>query len=304
MSDPIIPGGYIIISRTIVESNIWNKPPLYIKVWLYLLTKAQHKPYKNLKRGQLYTSIPEIIEAVSWRVGFRKEKPTKDQIFQIINWLRKPNETVDEAGMKASTITTTKATQGMLINIDNYCFYQESKNYESNLDGTDENGMRATSGQQESNNTNKNDKNVKNDEEINKKIIPEIKEFRSEYPKEIKILIDHYWNIIRRTRKTNQISYSVIHKTMKQWQKFNLAVVKYALTKHIEAYDDGEHDEKYTLGIMRNTTPEQAADLLIKNVPLPSKKLITTERPRHLEEPELYEGIEDELNQKLEELPY
>lgn len=159
MGSPKIPGGYIIISRNIVESEIWDKPPLYIKVWLYLLTRAQYSDYKKLKRGQLITSIPEIIEACSWKVGFRKEKPTKDQVFQVLEWLRKPHETVDETVTKATMITTTKATHGLLINIDNYDFYQSSKNYESNNEGE----AKATREQRQPNNINKNDKNVKNE---------------------------------------------------------------------------------------------------------------------------------------------
>lgn len=163
MGNPKIPGGYIIISRNLVESEIWEKPPLYVKVWLYLLTMAQHSDYKKLKRGQLVTSIPEIIEACSWRVGYRKEKPTKDQVFQIIDWLRKGDEAVNEGDTKATMITTTKATHGLVVNIENYDFYQTSKNYDSNDEHNNEDDTRATREQRQPDNINKNDKNVKND---------------------------------------------------------------------------------------------------------------------------------------------
>jgi hypothetical protein len=53
---------------------------------------------------------------------------------------------------------------------------------------------------------------------------------------------------------------------MKKWTKYDPVVIKFALKKHIESYADGERDEKYTLGIMRNTTPEEAHDLLNKKV--------------------------------------
>ena len=163
MAGPNIPGGYIIISRNIIESEIWDKPPLYIKVWLYLLTRAQHTNYKKLKRGQLVTSIPEIIEACSWKVGFRTERPTKDQVYQVLSWLRKPDEAGDESNTSATMITTTKATHGLLVNIDNYDFYQTSKNYESNNDSDNEEDTKATREQRQSNNINKNVKNEKNE---------------------------------------------------------------------------------------------------------------------------------------------
>jgi hypothetical protein len=169
MNEPLIPGGYIIISRQIVDSEIWSKPPLYVKVWLYLLTMAQHSQYKGLKRGQLYTSIPDIIEACSWKVGARKERPTKDQIYQVIQWLRKGNEGGHESNTKATMITTTKATHGMLINIDNYDFYQDPKNYESNDEGNDEKATKGTRKQRQPDNINKNVNNVKNEQEKKKK---------------------------------------------------------------------------------------------------------------------------------------
>jgi hypothetical protein len=171
MGGPKIPGGYILISRKIIESEIWEKPPLYVKVWLYLLTLAQHSQYKGLKRGQLRTSIPEIIEACSWKVGYRKEKPTKDQIYQIIDWLRKGNEAVHEGETSATMITTTKATQGLIITIDNYDFYQCSKNYESNDEGNNEEEAKATRKQRQPDNINKNDKNVKNDNVESHKLV-------------------------------------------------------------------------------------------------------------------------------------
>jgi hypothetical protein len=140
-----------------------GQAPLYIKVWIYLLAKAQHSGYKKLKRGQLYISIPEILEACSWRVGYRREKPTKDQIFQIISWLRKGNEGAYEGETKATMITTTKATHGLLINIDNYDYYQASKNYESNKESNDEENAKATIEQRQPNNINNNDKECNKD---------------------------------------------------------------------------------------------------------------------------------------------
>ncbi|WP_373894428.1 Replication protein O [Virgibacillus sp. CBA3643] len=165
MSEPRIPGGYILLSRKVIESEIWEKPPLYIKIWIYLLTRAQHADYKGMNRGQLRTSIPEIMEGCSWYVGYRKVKPTKDQVFQVIDWLRKSYEHPDESNNDPTMITTTKATQGLLINICNYSFYQDPKNYESNKETTDENSTKATREQQRSDNINKNDKNVKNEQE-------------------------------------------------------------------------------------------------------------------------------------------
>jgi hypothetical protein len=143
MSSPLIPGGYILLSRKLIESEIWRKPPLYLKIWIYLLSKAQHKEYKNLKRGQLWITYQDIMEDCSWMVGARKEKPSKSQVFNILEWMRNTcSESNDESNSKATTnetmITTTKATRGILITIVNFNVYQNSKNYESNSENNDE----------------------------------------------------------------------------------------------------------------------------------------------------------------------
>jgi hypothetical protein len=144
MSEPLIPEGCILLSRKLLNSGIFNKPPLYIKVWIYLLTRAQHKDYKGLKRGQLWTSIPEIQKACSYYIGFRKEIPTKKQIFDVLEWLRNPYE----ADSKGTMITTTKGTHGILVNIEKYELYQDIKNYERNDESNNEEPTKGTTREQ------------------------------------------------------------------------------------------------------------------------------------------------------------
>ncbi len=139
---PLIPEGYILLSRKILNSGIFNKPHLYIKVWIYLLTKAQYKDYKDLKRGQLWTSIPEIQEACSYTVGYRKETPSYKQVRDVIEWLRSESNGAYEGSYdgqtKVTMIGTTKGTHGLLVTIHNYSVYQDSKNYEGQDEGQDE----------------------------------------------------------------------------------------------------------------------------------------------------------------------
>ncbi len=146
LAEPLIPGGYILLSRKLIESEIWRKPPLYLKVWIYLLSRAQSSEYKNLKRGQLWITYQEIIDECSWYMGARIEKPTKAQIFNVLEWMRKPCS-ADNAGAtpNATMITTSKATRGMVISIENFNVYQDSKNYESNTEnnGADNTGIRS-----------------------------------------------------------------------------------------------------------------------------------------------------------------
>ncbi len=156
MKKPVISGGAILIARKLNSSAIFEKPPLYLKVWLFLLTQAQHNNYKDLKRGQLYTSIPKIQKAVSWKVGYRTETPTKKQIFGILDWLRFPSEGNNEGNEIEPMIVTTKVTHGMLITICNYSVYQTLGNYEGNNESNDDFLAKELRPESEGNNINKN----------------------------------------------------------------------------------------------------------------------------------------------------
>jgi len=142
MQNRLIDGGYILIARNIIVSAIWDKPPLYLKLWAWLLAKAQYRTGRGLKRGQIKTSISEMQEACSWHVGYRKEKPRRDQIFNIIDWLRNPERESDEfcegeyeTEMKSPMIPPAKATGGIVVTIVKYSSYQDSRNYEGNSEG-------------------------------------------------------------------------------------------------------------------------------------------------------------------------
>ena len=131
-----------------------------------MLLKAQHEPYKGLNRGEWMTSVPEVQEAMSWMVGYRKITPTYKQIRNVLDWLRNPCEGNASGDTKGSMVDTMKGTHGIKINIVNYDFYQDPKNYEGHNErqrkGTPKEMREATQGH----NINKNDKNDKNEEEI------------------------------------------------------------------------------------------------------------------------------------------
>ena len=162
MVQPLIPGGYILLSRKILNNEIMKKPPLYFKIWAWILLNAQHKDYGNLKRGQLFTSIPEMQEAMSYKVGYRIEKPTKKQIWGVLEWLRNPYEGNTKVTTNVPMIETTKVTHGIIITVVNYDLYQTPSNYEGNNEGNDEGTTKEQRRERQGNNINKNDKNDKN----------------------------------------------------------------------------------------------------------------------------------------------
>jgi len=155
MSEPKIKGGCFLVSRKLIDSGIMKKPSDYLKVWIYLLSNAFHSDSGDLKRGQGFTSIPILMDMLSYNVGYRIDKPTKKKVYGIIEWLRNPNEGITKVPM----IVTTKVTHGFVYTIVNYDLYQDMSNYEGNNEGTTKVLRRSNKG----NNINKNDKNDKNE---------------------------------------------------------------------------------------------------------------------------------------------
>lgn len=123
-----IPGGYFIIAKKMFEGELMNKPPLHMKLWIWMLNEANWKDRDKLSRGRFHTSIHTMQEAMSYKAGYRKITPTKDEIRNAY-----------EAFTKATMITTTKTTRGMIVTICNYSFYQNFKNYEAHNETHNEN---------------------------------------------------------------------------------------------------------------------------------------------------------------------
>lgn len=111
MDNEIIDGGYILLSRQILKSDIWKKPPEYLKIFLYILLKVNHQ-------NALYPRGCNFF-------NFSDEKPdgvSKNQIYEFLRWSKHP---------KVGILTTQKTTRGIIIQVNNYNKYQSSENYKS-----------------------------------------------------------------------------------------------------------------------------------------------------------------------------
>jgi len=129
----MISGGYILLSRKLLNSEIMDKPPLFFKLWGWMLLQAKFKADKNLECGQFVTSISAMREAMAYYVGYRKVTPTAKQIRVIY-----------ESLTKGSMIGTVKVTHGLLITILNYKEYQNPKNYEGHNERAHEGNRKGT----------------------------------------------------------------------------------------------------------------------------------------------------------------
>ena len=115
-----IKGGYILFARSTLDSELMDKPPLYTKLWLWMLLRANFKDSEQLGRGQLLTTIDEMREAMAHKVGFSMKRPSRDEIRSAYSFFR-----------SSEMIRTSKTTRGMIITILNYEKYQDPKRYEA-----------------------------------------------------------------------------------------------------------------------------------------------------------------------------
>lgn len=99
----------IQISRSIFDSDIWHKPPEWLKIWLYILWNVNFKDSNDFKRWENFFRY-EVI-AVECKCS--------------INTVNKCIKFLKEAGQ----IQNRKTTRGAIITVNKYDIYQDLSNY-------------------------------------------------------------------------------------------------------------------------------------------------------------------------------
>ncbi len=161
----MIKDGYYLKARCIQNSDISRTAPHIREIWDWILKEANHKDTKVCKRGQCIRTYKDIIEGLSWQIGWRKMTYSKDNCETAMKWLK-----------KHCMITTQKTTRGIIITIINYDKYQDPKNYENHSEKT----TKTTREPQTRHTINKNVKNDKNEQEVNNTLQAEPAEIFSE----------------------------------------------------------------------------------------------------------------------------
>ncbi|MBT2601261.1 MULTISPECIES: hypothetical protein [unclassified Oceanobacillus] len=208
--------------------------------------KASHKEREALIGNQVVALEPG--QFVTGRKSLTEEmnKGMKPKFKQSeISWWRYLNNLE-----KFEMLNIKKTNKYSVITINKWYEYQQTEQQVNNKRTSNEHQM----------NTNK---NVKNDKNVNKKdYTSKIKDLLPVFSsiENFNQLNKKYWDAIRETRKTGSVSKSVIYNNMTKWQKYDLTVIEYALKTHVESHKGKKED--YTIGIMRNTSKEEAAERL------------------------------------------
>lgn len=225
MSPQKVPGGYILLARALLKSGIMECPPLYVKLWIWLLLNASYKDHGNLKRGQLFTTLETMQSAMAFKVGYRLQKPSIKEIRGATKFLT-----------KVRMMVITRVTHGMVITILNYDIYQSPENYEGHDEG-------AHAGHNEGTILTRKEKKGYN-------ISSEILNLRKKYPDQN--LIDGAFQAIASTRKSNRVAESILLTQLKKWERYPVAQVEAGIRTYLQKDCAGEgKDEAYLLGIIR-----------------------------------------------------
>jgi hypothetical protein len=113
-----IANGYIKLAKNIINSEIFHKPNVYFKAWLYFLILAKHSDTAELKAGEFYYDLNKIKTVCSYFEGKKMIKPLKQEIERLLRWMQSPD---------INMITAIKRENKTIIKINNYEKYQEKK---------------------------------------------------------------------------------------------------------------------------------------------------------------------------------
>lgn len=146
MNESYIPDGCILLARKLQGSDIWQKPPVWLKIWLYILQEVNHKDNKFFPRGTNLFNYKDIARDCS---------TTYDSVKHCSDWLK-----------SATQIATRKTTRGVVISVVNYELYQSLESYKSHDESHTFSQIEAKSKPNRSHTINKNDKNDKNERRV------------------------------------------------------------------------------------------------------------------------------------------
>jgi len=119
-----IPRGCILLARKIEDSEIWEKPTWWYKVWTYLLMEVNHSDGKTYPRGSRRFTVEQIYDDCH----LSTEGINPKTIHNCLKWLKRTTQ-----------ITTQKTTRGMIISICNFNEYQNITNYKNHTGNHTEN---------------------------------------------------------------------------------------------------------------------------------------------------------------------
>ena len=161
MNGPIIPDGYILYARAVLESRLWMCGPdtLRVATWLLLQARSNRKPKKffgfDQKRGEVVTSYGSIAEGTEWFENRTTRKYSRQKVSRIVKQL-----------VEIGFCEVISDTYGTHLSVCKYDTYQNPNNYKADMRETTmeqhRDNTETTPDTNNNVNNDNNDNNVKN----------------------------------------------------------------------------------------------------------------------------------------------
>jgi len=134
--------GCFQIARSLFTDDLWlEKPSWWLKVWIYIIGKANHKDYsEKLKRGSFHTKNSLIFTDCN----LASEGVKIDTIENVIKFLKKTQK-----------VATQKTARGYIVTVLNYDRYQTISNFKNGTENGNETAQKRHVYKQEWNNEKK-----------------------------------------------------------------------------------------------------------------------------------------------------
>ncbi len=137
-----VTGGAFIVARQVFSSEIWRKPPIYLKAWTWVIGHANHAHIERggrvYRRGEFTTTYQEVINALAYTENHKTIKPTLKQVRRVLAWLSGQGM-ITVIGLKSAKSglgrawadpgAETGAYVGIRITVCNYDIYQSLDTY-------------------------------------------------------------------------------------------------------------------------------------------------------------------------------
>lgn len=243
------PGGGFMVARKLFTSEIWVKDPLYLKLWLWIIGRANWQDYKKnghvYRRGEVVTSYKEIIGALTYYHNKRKNAPTIKKVRIMLQWLESEGMIYinplhsERCSAGADPTAHTRAYLGIKIIVINYDSYQDLENYKGRDRGRDSSAQ---------------GHDIEK-EQIEKTSPADFAELKKRYPDHS--LIDKVFSAIASTRKSGKVADSVLLAQLRKWERYPVQQVESGIRTYLQKeYAAEGKGEKYLYGIIRNQDPD------------------------------------------------
>jgi len=93
------PRGFVKQWRKEIDSEVWLKPPLYTRFWLWL------KMAVDYKTGSMTTTYSQMAEAIAWVERGVLKRPNRKTLYEILGWFEGNSMVTVQSNRQYTTIT-------------------------------------------------------------------------------------------------------------------------------------------------------------------------------------------------------